>query len=168
MRIAQPSKEVIRSLERQWSEHAQAWMHTNSYFNKSLCNDRAAGESTESTVRKQILTRRSDGDHRHLLLLLLLLHQTACLSRSPRQSCRSSRAAFCDRGCMLIPEQLVMRWGITGLVTAACATSHMIPTDHPLFQKLSSDRESGRKLKIDAPLSLKMQREFPNLPQYIH
>lgn len=44
----------IRSFKRHRSKHAQAWTHTNSYFNK-LYNERAVGESTDSTMRKQIL-----------------------------------------------------------------------------------------------------------------
>lgn len=43
-----------------------------------------------------------------------------------------------QRKCRPLPEPPVRRWSITALVTAACATSHMIPTVPPLFRKSNS------------------------------
>lgn len=145
--ITRPSKEVVRSLKRHWSKHAQARTHANSYFNKTPCSERAAGrESTGSTMRKQILAdgRAQTPAHRRVFLS----RQTGCLSESRRQSCRSSRAAFCVRGdARRFQSSLLAEKGFTALVTAACATSHMIPTVQPLFHKLNSYGDRRGRLK---------------------
>lgn len=47
----------------------------------------------------------------------------------------------------MLPEQPpVRRGGITASVTAACTTSHMIPTVHPLLHMFNPNRGRGRRL----------------------
>lgn len=133
--------------------------HANSYFNK-LCNERPAGESTDSTMRKQILADKRLRQRPPLRLL----PPPNCLfvKKPPTELPIESGCILCQRRCTPLPEQPVRRWDITALVTAACATFHMIPTVHPLFHKLNPSRRR-KEIKIDSLLNLNLQREVPGL-----
>lgn len=157
---SEPIKEVVRSLKRQWSKHAQAWTHTNSYFNK-LHNERPAGESTDSTMRKQILAEKQL--RRRTPLRLLPPPSCLFVKKSPTELPIKSGCILCQRRCTPLPEQPARRWGIAALVTAACATFHMIPTVHPLFHELNSYGDRGRRSKLILSSISTCRGEVPGL-----
>lgn len=63
------------------------------------------------------------------------LHHGAAFQEDVNRAANRVRLHSASEKCRPLPEPPVRRWGITALVTAACATSHMIPTIPPLFRK---------------------------------